>query len=54
MTTDTTTATMRAIVRDTYGNADVLRLATSPDPRPPTTKSSSASMRPVLTGAPGT
>jgi NADPH:quinone reductase-like Zn-dependent oxidoreductase len=26
-TTDTTTATMRAIVRDTYGNADVLRLA---------------------------
>ncbi|MDT5029416.1 MAG: hypothetical protein QOE61_5842 [Micromonosporaceae bacterium] len=25
-TTDTTTATMRAIVRDTYGNADVLRM----------------------------
>ena len=49
------TLTMRAIVQDRYGSADVLRLdriARPDDPAP--TRCSCACTRPVSTAAPGT
>ena len=57
MTTSTATSTdtMRAIVQDTYGSADVLRLATDrSSPRSPTTRCWCGCTRPASTAARGT
>ena len=45
---------MRAIVQAGYGSADVLHLAEIGRPRPLAARSSSGSMPPGSTGAPGT
>ena len=45
---------MRAVVHDQYGDADVLRLAQVPRPSPVTTRFSCRCTRPGSTGASGT
>ena len=49
-----TSTTMRAIVQDSYGSAEVLRLGQTPNPGSPMTRCWCRSAQPAWTGEPGT